>query len=217
MRQITQDSLQTFEEELLAPETRVYDPIGVHHEFNQTLHGRKVDMDEVVEGTPLYERWIYHKSKFVSSLYRTEILKGTVLLGIADGSNRVARDVAAELGDGVKALETKKISKGHVELTEEAIQELQSINPLLAVAIEDVGTRGTTSVTGVVSINQNRNPNLEGAEVVHSLLRGVPEWLAALNIAYYAMIDRKMRDYTAEECQASGYCAQGWKLVPHGQ
>ncbi len=207
--------LAAFEEKLFAPETGVYDPVGVHHEFNQGLHGRKTDFDNIVEGSEFYNEWIYAQSRYIGDIYPSRVLAKAVLIGVAGGTNRVARDVGTQLD--VPYLETEKVKKGTVKLPEGSAEDFWIYNPTIGIIIEDVGTRGTTSATAVVSVHQNRNYNLQKIEVVHTLLRGVPEWLVSLHITYHAMVNRRLLNYTAEECQDHGYCSKGWELVPHGQ
>jgi hypothetical protein len=208
---------EVFEEQLFAPESEIYDPEGKHHAFSQNLHGRKIDCDKILRGSSFYFNWIELHAAHVHASHPEEILARMVLMGIANGTNDVAQDMALALGNGVEALETQKTSKNSVELTEESVEKLLSINPVLVKGIEDVGTRGTNSSSGVVSVHQNRNPALREIEVSHTVLRGIPERLIELGIVYDAMIIRLMRDYTKEECESIGYCADDWELIPHGQ
>lgn len=211
-----ESQVQRFENVIFNPFAGITDPKGIHHEFSQGLHGIKVDFDNITRGTNLYQMWIDLNTGFHRLIYSPEELGRAVIIGVANGTNDVARDTAKELRCGIRALETKKNSRSRPELTEEGIDDLQAIDPELAIINEDVLTRGTNARSVVDSVLDNRNPSLKRVEVVATLERGIPERLEVIGIVYNALIVNHQLDYTAEECLSNpkGYCARDWKLVP---
>jgi hypothetical protein len=189
-------------------ESGVLDPLGVHHEFAYGTHGRKLDFDLIAEDDPLYADWV---SANVDSLRSFPALPRAVL-GIANGTNRLATDVASELG--ITALYTEKVSPREVVLTSESIHVVRALDPTDEItALEDVGTSGGTTCSGL------RDVQRYGAHNVNALI----SWqrtetlsaLAAANILYRSIIFEPLPTYTPEQCMEIGYCAQGWTLIAH--
>src|SRR6185437_1251548 len=134
----------TFRERLI--EGGVLDPEGLHHEFAYGTHGRKLDFGLIEEDHRLYPEWI---DANVVQLRQRQRLPRAVL-GIANGTNQLAQDIAGELG--LIALITCKTSPRTVELDEASIAQLADIHRLDEItAIEDVGTSGGTTLTGLQS------------------------------------------------------------------
>lgn len=196
---------------------RIVDPEGVHHEFNQGLHGEKADFDRIDRGSALYSDWVQINAEFHRTLYRPILLGKAVLIGVANGTNDVARDTAEMLGIGDRVLVTEKDEKKPA-LTVGAIGQLEEFDPEIAIINEDVLTRGTNTISVVGSVHTHRNPSLKRIEVVGTLQRGIPERLVENGVVYHSLITRLQRDFTAEQCviDPQGYCARGWELVPYG-
>ena len=209
------DAVRSFEERIFSFETPIVDPDGSHHEFNQGLHGQKVDFGNITEGSELYSTWIDVQTGFIAAQYPRELWQSMVLAGVAYGTNGVARDVALALGDGVQSIETTKNDSGLPEPTTEATEQLETINPQLVVIVEDVITLGTNSVSTLTSIHTHRPPGLKQIEVVGTLLRSMPQRLIELNVAYAALIKRPMKVYAPDACRREGFCAEGWQLTPY--
>lgn len=196
----------TFRDKLI--ESGVLDPLGAHHEFAYGTHGRKLDFDLITEGDPLYADWV---SANVDSLRSFPALPRAVL-GIANGTNRLASDVASELG--ITALFTEKVSPREVVLTSESIQVVTAFAPADEItALEDVGTSGGTTYSGL------RDVQWYGAHNVNALITWqrteVLSALAAANILSRSIIFEPLPTYTLEQCMEEGYCAQGWALIAH--
>lgn len=196
----------TFRDKLI--ESDVLDPYGVHHEFAYGTHGRKLDFDLIAEGDPLYADWV---SANADALRSSPALPRAVL-GIANGTNRLARDVASELG--ITALYTEKVSPREVILVSESIRVVKAFDPTdEIIALEDVGTSGGTAYSGL------RDVQRYGAHNVNALV----SWqrtetlsaLAAANILYRSIIFEPLPTYTPEQCMSEGYCSQKWALVAH--
>lgn len=211
-----QQAIGLFREHFFEPATGTFDPEGVHHEFNQGLHGRKVDFDAVLEGTDLYDRWVDVTVAAIAQRYSQKLLGNSVLIGVANGTNRLARDVATSLDCDVAALDTVKLGKGIINLTPESVSMLQEINPEMAVITEDIATRGTNGASVVLSTRHNAPKRLKRIEVINTLERSIPERLDELDVVYHSLIVAHMIDYEPERCAAEGYCADGWELIPYG-
>lgn len=206
-----------FENRLFDPRSNVLDPEGVHHEFSQGLHGRKADLDAIIEDTYLYDEWIDINTAFVADEFGLDALQNAVLVGVANGTNRVARDVSRAFDRKVPYIETFKNEQNLPELTWAAIDFLGTKQVELAIVLEDVITRGTNSAATVLSLQKHRPESLRRIEVVGTLQRGMPERLIELNVPYHAIIKHLMKDFTPEECGAApdGFCKQGWELIPY--
>lgn len=111
-----------------------------------------------------------------------------VLLGVANGGNRLATAAAKELGGTVIGLETvkkPKPAKG-TELTVRARQVIGLLKPSLAVVVEDVGTTGRTSLTAATAALE---AGAERAEVVNTWQRREKlEYLIGAGITYHSII-----------------------------
>jgi orotate phosphoribosyltransferase len=89
------------------------------------------------------------------------------------------------------------------------------MKPDFVLALEDVGTKGTTSASAVVAA---RKAGAARAEVLNTWQRRPElEELVGIGAVYSSMIHEDMPTLTAAECRASGYCAQGWELIEHAQ
>lgn len=196
--------LQTFKRQVL--DAGILDPEGVHHEFARGTHGRKLDFDLIAEDTALYKDWVALSAAAIRSRRMP-----FAVLGIANGTNRLARDVARKLD--VMVLYTRKVSAREVALTKESLAELaNSTKRGLVIAIEDVGTTGGTAYTGIHSLLEAGIEEVEG-QFTWKRTDELPAFSEA-GLTYQALIDEPLPTYTAEQCS---YCAQGWKLIPHAQ
>lgn len=213
-----QSDIDRFAERIFEGPERIVDPEGVHHEFNQGLHGIKADFDLIDRGRVLYDHWIRVNARFHRSLYRPSLLGNSVLIGVANGTNDVAHDTAEVLGIEDRALATEKDDSKKPVLTDQAVDQLEELDPEIVIINEDVLTRGTNTISVVGSVHAHRNPSLGRIEVVGTLQRGIPERLVENGVVYHSLITRLQRDFTAEQCAADpqGFCARGWELVPHG-
>ena len=194
--------------------TELRDPEGVHHEFSQGLHGIKIEMGLIVPGSPEYEQWVDLNTIAIKKLHPQDL--PNVLLGIDSGTNGVVRSIAEQLNHGVRALKTRKISKNQVELDEEALAYLMSKQDLTVKIIEDVATRGTASASAVLAC---RATGVKVADVLNTVERtGKLVRLDEIGAEHRSILDIPEQDYTKEECntEPAGYCARGWKLIPHG-
>lgn len=191
----------------------ILDPEGTHHEFVSGMHGRKIDFDSIPDDSDLFNEWVDVVTEFIKQTYPSGSYKKLAIVSVANGTNRLVPLVAKKLGKNTVGLLTEKVSPKEVKLTDEAIKQLHSFKPDLVVTIEDVGTSGTTSATAVQSIRK------AGAKLVESIntwqRRKQLEKLDELDVTNNSIITAILPTFTAEECKASGYCAQGWEYIEH--
>lgn len=191
----------------------ILDPEGLHHEFVSGLHGRKLDFDLIDRKSDLFNHWIRVVAETIKKLYPDIPRNKLMLLSVAGGTNRLVGPVAKELGGGVVAVLTEKTSPRSVRLTEKAKKQIQALKPELVLAVEDVGTRGTTSataVTGAKEAGAKRVETLNTWQRSDSLSE-----LDTIGAVYNCAIKELLPNFTPGECRAKGYCAKGWKLVDH--
>lgn len=205
------DSVADFKKNII--DSGILDPEGLHHEFVSGLHGRKLDFDLIDENSDLFKQWVAVVAASVKKLYSHIPPNKLVLLSVAGGTNRLVGPVAKAMGGGVTALLTEKTSSKSVHLTQEAKKKLKSADPQLVLALEDVGTRGTTSATAVLSAHE---AGAKAVEALNTWQRSEAlDELEAIGATYNAIIKEPLPNFTPEQCHKDGYCAQGWKLVEH--
>src|SRR3990167_3764386 len=135
-----------FRDRVYTDPTEVLDPEGVvHHEFVSGAHGRKLDFDKIEEGTDMYIEWVSVYARAVKSMYPRR--RPDALVGIANGANRLSRDVGYLLS--IPGLETQKVDSKTVELNNSALEMIETGDIGFALTIEDVGTTGGTTSTAV--------------------------------------------------------------------
>lgn len=187
-------------------ERGILDPEGIHHEFVSGAHGRKLDFDRIPEDDPLYAEWVALNVQAI----RMSGSLALAIAGVANGTNRLARDVGSILG--VEPLLTRKVSSREVQLTPNARSWLagRALEGTVFV-LEDVGTTGNTALTAA------EDARIVGAHQIQGLFTwqrtaSLPAFEAA-GVPYRAIIREPLPTFTPEMCQAEGYCAQGWQLI----
>lgn len=206
------DKTQELKKQILS--SGILDKEGVHHVFSQGLHGRKLDFDLIPDGSELFEQWVEVVSAFIRANYSAP---PEAVIGVANGTNRLALAVAEKLGQGTTGLTTVKPagSRNQPVLTEESKKELKSLNPKLIIILEDVGTRGTNSASVAESVRELGFDNLE---VINTWQRSenLP-LLDEINVPYKAIIKEILISYNPKECKKTGYCSKDWELLGHGK
>lgn len=192
----------------------IVDGQGVHHVFSQGLHGQKIDFDLIEDKSELYGEWVDLTTEFITQNYDK---LPDIVVGVANGTNRLALSVAEILGDEVTGLVTVKPggSRNQPVLTDESVKKIQDLKPKSALILEDVGTRGTNSASVYRSLQQT---GVGSIEVLNTWQRS--ENLALLDdegAKYKAVIKDVLTNYPPEECKKSGFCARGWQLLGHGR
>jgi orotate phosphoribosyltransferase len=188
----------------------VFDPEGVHHEFNQGLHGLKVDLDKVEVGTELFDEWTELTAEFIEDSYDQ---LPDVLVGVASGTNRLVQPVSRLLANKPLALETIKNERSAPVLSKISQIAIRQALPSFVLVLEDVANVGTNTLSVVRSIQE---AGAERIEVLNTLQRSSElELLRANGVSYRSILTHVLPNYTAEECQEFGYCVQGWQLIPY--
>ncbi|HET7673749.1 MAG TPA: hypothetical protein VFK11_04545 [Candidatus Saccharimonadales bacterium] len=196
-----------FKKEILS--SGILDKEGVHHVFSQGLHGRKIDFDLIPDDSELFNQWVDVTADFIRENY--DVLPDAVI-GVANGTNRLAFAVADKLG--VAGLDTLKPegSRNQPVLTDESISRLKEIKPKSAVILEDVGTTGTNSSSVSRSM---RELGFDNFEVINTWQRSESlKLLDEMNVPYKSVIKEVLISYKPEECE---YCAKGWEILGHGK
>jgi len=201
--------VHTFKRHIL--EGGVLDPEGVHHEFANYGHGRKLDFDAIADDTPLYREWVDLNVQSVRE--RGGLI--LAVLGVANGTNRLARDVGSGLG--VEPLFTEKISPRAVRLAATSRQWLlnHAGEDGLVIALEDVGTTGGTALSAIEDARTAGASEVEG-QFTWQRTDALPAFDAA-GVMYHAIIHEPLATYKPNQCTTEGYCADGWALIPHSQ
>jgi orotate phosphoribosyltransferase len=188
----------------------ILDRVGVHHEFASGMHGRKLDFDRIPDDSMLYKTWITATSGFIRDEYPD---LPDLVVGVANGTNRVALDVAATLRNNVIGVGSQKDpdNKTILQLSQPIKNLISYVQPKLAVVIEDVGTTGSNSVQVA---EQVFSAGAHEVEVVNTWQRRrILEKLVAVGIHYRSIIVEEIETYPAEVCQRSEHCAEGWELM----
>ncbi len=119
------------------------DEEGSHHQFASGTHGRKIDFDLIVADSELYALWVEANVNFIKSEFGLNI-SGAV--GVANGTNRIAIDVARGLS--CLALTTKKLADKSIALSDDAQTSLGVLSEAdRVIVLEDVGTSGGSAVS----------------------------------------------------------------------
>lgn len=207
-------NLEVFRSEIITGGL-VMDPEGVHHEFVSGLHGQKLDFDNIPEDSELYRDWVGVNVDFIRNTY-TQI--PGALIGVANGTNRLARDVGAVMFGETTALPSAKDPENskRLYLPEYTHKFLEIMQPKLAIVLEDVGTTGSNSV-------QVAEAALDaGAEYVEVVLtwqrRAQLERLREAKIPYRSIIEEALPTFTPGvdgtcATDPNGFCARGWEFI----
>lgn len=212
--------IKSFQSNLEAPEAGVMDVEGVHRELSSGLHGQKIDFDTIPRFSPLYNQWISVAGAFIKQTFpeiinypRDRHLSG-MILGVANGTNRVARDLATGLNPRIiRGEPTLKVpGTKEIQLHRTANEVIKVYRPKLVVVIEDVGTTGGNAAQAALAA---REAGAERVEVVNTWQR--QEELPRLDeagVEHHAIINQPLPTYTPEDCQAEGFCVNDWQLIP---
>ncbi len=191
----------------------IVDGEGLHHVFNQGSHGQKIDFDLIDDNSELYDNWVELTAEFIKENYDK---MPDVVVGVANGTNRLAISVAEVLGENVEGIVTeKKEGSKRPVLGDEAAERVRAAEPKMVLVLEDVGTTGTSSFSVCESL---KDSGAESIEVLNTWQRN--DGLKRLDeeaVKYKSVIKEVLPSYPPEECEKSGFCAKGWKLIGHGQ
>jgi orotate phosphoribosyltransferase len=190
----------------------VMDDETVHHEFVSGLHGRKIDFDVIPTSSELYRMWIDTVVAYIKEKYPEQPI---AVLGVANGGNRLAISVAAGLGGGVLGLTTEKVSAKSVALTSASKDFIEQLKPSFVLVVEDVGTAGTTSATAALAALE---AGAQKVTVLNTWQRSEQlDKLVEAGVKWQSVIHEPMVNYSPEECEEAGYCANGLEFIPHAK
>lgn len=205
-------------------EQGVLDPEGVHHEFVSGMHGRKLDFDTIPrfedpddilgDFSPLYNEWVDVNAAFLRTTFPA---LPQVIIGVANGTNRLAIDLETRLESYTMGLPSAKDDQNAKKLflpvrTQNALKYLE---PRLAVVVEDVGTTGSNSVQVAIAA---REAGARDAVVVTTWKRREQlERLDEAGIEYRAIIDEPLPTFSPEDCVQTGFCSWGWRFIRRGE
>ena len=202
-------NIEVFQAHIL--EAGVLDPPDIHHEFVYGQHGRKLDFDTIETESELYKEWVSANVDFINQEFPQT---PEVILGVANGTNRLALDVARRFNGQTVGLVSEKDPDNSkvLSLNWLAARVISAIKPGLVVVVEDVGTTGSNSVQVAVHARE-----LGAKKVVV-----VPTWqrqpslskLDEAGISYIPIIGETLPTFDEVDCKAHGFCAEGALFIP---
>jgi orotate phosphoribosyltransferase len=205
-----QPDIRAFQQYL---EAEIIDPVGVHHEFGSkdpVMHGPKIDMDLILDDDPHYSQWVDVSEQYIREKYKT---LPEVLIGVANGANRLALDTARRFGGIVIGLVSIKDEQTkQIKLSKRTQRVIAGLKPELVIVMDDVGTTGSNSVQVATKV---LDLGAQNVEVLNTWQRRPQlEKLDEENIRYHALIEEPLPTYTVDECNLliEGFCKQGWRL-----
>lgn len=188
---------------------------GQHSEFKDGLHGFKADYEAVAPiGSTLFEDGMKLQADYIADTNNYDRLPD-VLVGVAHGGNPMAMKIAEMLDDDVRGIQTAKDRDDRSKIVLPSYSEgrLLAVRPMFALVIDDIGTTGSTTAQVVELCRELFIPRVE---VLYLLQRSASlPHLLSLDVRYRAVIRRVMDDYTPEQCQEYGPCADSVPLVHH--
>lgn len=199
-----------------------------HHEFVKGEHGRKADMDVVYNNRKSgpYLLGLILKARMIledldSSSPEAPINRLTII-GLANGALQHGHD----LGILVQAMRPKlhvvsldtvkyQVSGSKIlELTRQAHRYLKEEEPGMVALADDVASTGSTPAQIVAPL---RAYGTDYIKAYYDLMRRPNlSYLDELKVPYDAIVQEDLPNYSPENCRATGYCAQGVRLIDYG-
>jgi orotate phosphoribosyltransferase len=191
-------------------QSEAVDPVGVHHEFTQGMHGRKIDLEKFMEDPSCMRLVVVETHIFIEENYNP---LPKVLVSVANGTNQLVQEVARSLGCHVDFVLTEKTENG-VALTLEGAEQIREEQPDFALVIEDTATTGGTSGAVAAELDAQGVRRVEVLNVVQRISKLVH--LIGAGVVYKSMIDGSdwIETYEPEDCQ---HCRDEWELIRYGQ
>lgn len=198
------NDIKKFEKKLVQA---VLDPEDCHHEFVSGLHGRKLDFDKIQTGSKLYDQWIDTYVSYITQQYDS---LPDVVIGVANGANRLAVSLAAQLGGGVVGLMSEKTADGAIIFNKSVVDYIQNVQPRFVLIVEDVGTTGGSSAKAAKAA---KDLGAIKVAVLNTWQRA--DTLDALQqegISHAALITKILPAYSADSCDL---CKDGSRLISY--
>lgn len=199
--------VEAFRAELLARE--IIDRPGTHHEFKSGKHGRKLDFDLIKTGSLLYREWVGVTVDHIK--IRFDKLP-EIILGVANGTNRLSESVATGLGKNIIGLTTMKEEDAAgkpIYLPKHAREVIGNREPEHVLILEDVGTTGGSAAQAAAAAI---SAGADHVSVLNTWQR--QEQLPALDglaVPYTAVIDEALATFPPDACD---FCNEEWTLIP---
>jgi hypoxanthine phosphoribosyltransferase len=127
-----------------------YNSEGPHHEFKDGGHGYKVDMEQIPQGSVLFNDLIDIASEKITE-NNSRIPE--VIISIANGGHPWAQSLGKMLGSDTTVIETTKNSDNVPLLSLEARKLLRVIQPYRLVYVDDLGTTGASILPAYNQVN----------------------------------------------------------------
>ena len=203
-------SIETFKRSIES--SGAIDPVGVHHEFREGAHGRKIDFDAVNDSTELLKEWASEVAQYIASNYQP---LPQLIVSVANGANKVvpmiAAGVAGLTGESLEYILTNKLD-GSLQISKEDKIRAESLRSAKALVIDDVGTTGSNSVSVCHLL---MDLGVKDVEVLYTWQRTEAlTRLADTKIPHRSMIVdyTSVQTYDPNNCQ---HCHDGWALIPY--
>jgi len=190
----------------------IQDPFSIHRVLSEGMHGQKLDFDKILNDSYMFQEWVYITAVKIRDVYGES---PEIIIGVANGANRLAGPVAKKLGGSAIGLLSKKIDKKQVILPPESSRRVRTRKPDLALVLDDVGTTGKSAASVALSAREAGAKNVE--VLVTWQRREKLEHLIGAGITYNSVIYQPLPTYLPEECEERGFCADGWELIPYGR
>ena len=191
-------------------EAGVLDPEGVHHGLVSDMHGQKLDFDLIPTNSPLYSEWVSVAVAYISSGFSK---LPEIIVGVANGTNRLALDVARQFDGQVFGAVSEKDRQNSKILRLGLVtgKLISAMRPEFVVVLEDVGTTGSNSVQVAQLCLE---AGARSIEVVNTWQRRPQlERLIESGIPYQSIINEVLETYTPQDCQDHGFCADNWQFI----
>lgn len=191
-------------------EAGVLDKERVHHEFVSGMHGRKLDFDTIDTGNSLYNEWIEVVAAYISDKF---IKLPEIIVGVANGTNRVALDTARAFNGSIFGAVSEKDYRNSkvLRLAAPTGKLISAMKPEFVAVIEDVGTTGSNAAQVAQRV---LDAGAQTVEVINTWQRRPQlERLLESEIPYHSIINEHLPTYLPEDCKLVGPCSDSWKLV----
>ena len=199
----------------------IQDPEGFHHEFVRGGHGRKLDM-EIVLNRRLSFNYLLGLVLKGSIVARHTQGDRIAVVGIANGMTTHAHDLSHYMAWRyprlqVTAFETEKFisaDKKIIQLTNLSHYVFKRNKFDVAVLDDDIGTTGSSTAQPVIPL---RDYGISQIFAAYNVLRNnrLPE-LDALDVPVHSIVTKPQPTYSPLECAQVGFCSQGWELAKYG-
>ena len=201
---------------------------GSHHVFYNGDHGQKIDCEVIEKNEDLFESWLEITIEGIRYFYPEKLPR--LVIGVANGTNKLAESVADRLLKEVKEGEPAPLSIQSVKregatsiLSPRSLDKIKGLNgnkDNFALVLEDVGTTGRSSYEIIEESNIWTASAIKEYRVLNlwQRMENLPI-LERAGISYDSLVLEPLPTFDPEACRElpEGFCRRGWDLVPYGQ